>query len=179
MAVLAGKFDRRHGRNIMAYLGQSQRVLDLGAGIGLPSMRALQVRPELTIMVQDSQPGLAAAAARIRARNGLENAARLRFVDGPLYFAGDEGAQASGLAAYLGDFNPDTLRISGRAGLTGAHLARLDLSRVSRVILPFDGDPESLRQSFGPVLAEKGYAEVSDAASLGSLRFDRLSGKND
>ncbi|WP_235931206.1 glycosyltransferase family 2 protein [Paracoccus xiamenensis] len=179
MAVLAGKFDRRHGRNIMAYLGQSQRVLDLGAGIGLPSMRALQVRPELTIMVQDSQPGLAAAAARIRARNGLENAARLRFVDGPLFFAGDEGAQASGLAAYLGDFNPDTLRISGRAGLTGAHLARLDLSRVSRVILPFDGDPESLRQSFGPVLAEKGYAEVSDAASLGSLRFDRLSGKND
>ncbi len=121
---------------------------------------------------------MAAAQARVRGRNGLKNAARLRFVDGPLIFAGDEGAQASGLAAYVGDFNPDTLRISGRAGLTGAHLAPLDLSRVTRVILPFEGDPDALRQSFGPVLAEKGFGELSDVAALGSLRFDRLSGEN-
>ena len=178
MAVLAGKFDRRHGRNILAYLDGARRVLDLGAGIGLPALRALQGLPDLTIMVQDGQPGMAAAQARVRERNGLKNASRLRFVDGPLIFAGDEGAQASGLAAYVGDFNPDTLRISGRAGLTGAHLAPLDLSRVTRVILPFEGDPDALRQSFGPVLAEKGFGELSDVAALGSLRFDRLSGEN-
>ncbi|MBA4490919.1 glycosyltransferase family 2 protein [Paracoccus sp. S1E-3] len=177
MAVLAGKFDRRHGRNILGYLAGSRRLLDLGAGIGLPALRALQELPELTLMVQDEQPGMATAAARVRARNGLENSARLRFVHGPLVFAGDQGAQASGLAAYLGDFNPDTLRISARAGLAGAHLAPLDLSRVTRVILPFEGEPEALRQSFGPILAEKGLVELSEAAALGSLRFDRLSGE--
>ena len=178
MAVLAGKFDRRHGRNILPMLDGSRRVLDLGAGIALPALRALRDRPDLTVMAQDGQPGMAAAAARIRARNGMEDSARLRFVDGPLIFAGDTGAQASGLAAYLRDFRPDTLRLSPRAGITAAQLAALDLGGVARVLLPFETDPDALRHAFGPVLAEKGFSELSDAAALGSLRFDRHLGEN-
>lgn len=178
MAVLAGKFDRRHGRNIMAHLDGSKRVLDIGAGIGLPAMRALQGQPDMTIMVQDSQPGMAAASARVRAQNGLENSARSRFVDGPLVFAGDADGQASGLAAYLGDFNPDTLRVSARSGVTAAHLAGLDLSRVTRVLLPFDGDPDLMRQAVAEVLNAKGFTELPKAAELGSLRFDRHIGEN-
>ena len=180
MAVLAGKFDRRNARNIIGYLGSARRVLDLGAGIGLPAMIMMQSRDDVTLMVQDSQPGMAAAAARIRARNGLENAARLRFVDGPLILPGDEDGQAGGLAAYLADFRPDMLRISARAGITGGHLAALDLSRLTRVILPFDSaeEADALRQSFGPVLAEQGFAEQAEAAGSGSLRYDRLVADN-
>ncbi|HMQ40395.1 MAG TPA: glycosyltransferase family 2 protein [Paracoccus sp. (in: a-proteobacteria)] len=180
MAVLAGKFDRRHARNIASYLAGGRRVLDLGAGIGLPAMTMLRAQDGITLMVQDSQPGIAEAAARIRARNGLEDTARLRFVDGPLVLPGDEGAAAGGLAAYLGDFRPDILRISTRADLVGQHLDGIDLSRLIRVVLPFDSPEEAdgLRQSFGPVLEGRGFVERVEAADSGSLRYDRLAEKN-
>ena len=72
------------------------------------------------------------------------------------------------------------LRISARAGITGGHLAALDLSRLTRVILPFDSaeEADALRQSFGPVLAEQGFAEQAEAAGSGSLRYDRLVADN-
>ncbi|TKW66840.1 MAG: glycosyltransferase family 2 protein [Paracoccus denitrificans] len=175
MAVLAGKFDRRHARNITGYMDGARRVLDLGAGIALPAMIAMRARQDLTLIVQDGQPGMAAAAARIRKHNGLENTARFRFVDGPLFLPGDMGDQARGLAAYLGDSKPDVLRISHRAGINGAHLAGVDLSGLSRVILPFDSaaEAEAMRKTFGAVLSTHGFTEQVDAAGAGSLRYGR------
>ncbi|SDD41659.1 Glycosyl transferase family 2 [Paracoccus isoporae] len=179
MAVLAGKFDRRNVRNIASYLSGSRRVLDLGAGIALPALRLEKSGTDCTIMVQDSQPGMGRALARIRDRNGMGNSARVRFVDGPLILPGDGPDEARGLAAYLGDFRPDTLRISARAGIGGARLAAQDLSGIDRVILPFEEAAEiaALRESYGEVLISKGLREVSDAADSGSLRFARPSGE--
>lgn len=177
MAVLAGKFDRRNLRNIMAYLGGTRRLLDIGAGIGLPAMRAVQTDAALTVMVQDAQPGIARAAAAIRARNGLAETARLRFVDGPLVLAGDGPDQARGLAAYIQDFSPDTLRLSARAGIGAAQLAGLALDPVNRILLPFDSeaDAAAIRAEYGALLTAAGFAEITDAAGGGSIRFDRAS----
>ncbi|MDO5641196.1 MAG: glycosyltransferase family 2 protein [Paracoccus sp. (in: a-proteobacteria)] len=176
MVVLDGKFERRNSRNIHGYLDGARRVLDLGAGVGLPAIRAVQVNTGLTAMVQDSQPGMARVTAAIRERNGLADLARLRFVDGPLVLAGDGADQAGGLAAYLRDFRPDALRLSRRAGIGPAQLAAQDLSPVGRVILPFASADEAaaIREGFGPVLVVAGFTETPDAAGNGSIRFDRL-----
>ncbi|WBU60113.1 glycosyltransferase family 2 protein [Paracoccus albus] len=175
MAVLAGKFDRKNTRNIQSYLGDARRVLDIGAGVGLPAMRAVQADDRFTIMVQDGQAGMEQASASIRAKNGLEDTARLRFVNGPLVLQGDGDAQAGGLSAYLNDFRPDTLRLSVRAGLTAAQLAAQSLDGLKRVILPFESDEEAraIREEFGPVLTAAGLTEDSEATGGGSIRFDR------
>ncbi|TXB67882.1 glycosyltransferase family 2 protein [Paracoccus aurantiacus] len=181
MAVLAGKFDRRNGRNIAGLLTGSRRVLDIGAGIALPAMVMARGSGDLTQMVQDSQPGIAEAAAHIRARNGIENTARLRFVDGKLVLPGDGETGAAGLAAYLSDFKPDTLRISPRAGIGAARLRSLDLAALSRIVLPFESDAEAdeLRNDFGPLMAAAGFTEDEKAATSGSLRYHRLPLKNE
>ncbi|WBU56436.1 glycosyltransferase family 2 protein [Paracoccus sediminicola] len=175
MAVLAGKFDRRNGRNIRSYLSGSRRVLDLGAGIGLPAMRAAQQDDGTVFLVQDSQPGMAKAVALIRERNGLADTAHLRFVDGPLVLAADSGDEAGGLSACLREFRPDVLRISSRAGLPANRLAAQELGMIARVILPFESEDEAeaLRKEFGPVLEQKGFFENRDAAGGGSLSYDR------
>lgn len=178
MAALAGKFDRRNGRNILTYLENSRRVLDIGAGIGLSAMKVEKERDDCTILVHDSQAGMEAVVARIREHNGQSFSARMRFVDGPLVFASDSPDQASGLAAYLRDFIPDTLRLSQRAELSAARIAGQDLRSVKRVVLPFDDDAEMIwiRDEFGPMLQEKGFVENADAAGLGSLQYNRSSG---
>lgn len=175
MAVLAGKFDRRHARNIEGYLTGCRRVLDLGAGIALAAMKAVRTLPGLTVMAQDSQPGMSAAVALIRARAGDAGAPRLRFVDGPLRFAGDGEGKAGGLSAYLKDFQPDALRISARSGITPDELAAQDPGRIARVIVPFETEAarDDLRRAFGPVLRDRGFIEAEERAEAGSLQYDR------
>ena len=175
MAVLAGKFDRRHARNIAIYLRGSKRVLELGSGVGLVAMKALADLPGLVLMLQDDGPGMAAAATLIHRRNGLTDSPALRQIGGRLRLTGDEGTAASGLAACLREFRPDALRLSPRAGVTAEILAAAPLDGVMRIILPGEdtADLDRIRSSFAPALVPLGFEEVADSPVSGSWLLAR------
>jgi hypothetical protein len=98
-------------------------------------------------------------------------------VSGNLVFETDGAAQATGLAAYLRDFRPDTLRINPYADLTPEALRGADLGPVTRVILPFESDTRAgqLRQGFGAALIHQGFTEDEVRANAGSLLYRRVS----
>ncbi len=174
-AVISGRFERRHARNIAGYLSGMDRVLEIGCGVGFIAMRAVQSGAAQVYMAQDTRAGLIAAGREIADRAGLADSARLKFSDGPLRLKGDGGATARGVAAYLADFRPHALRIGRARDLPPEVLAAQDLSTLRRVILPFLSDPEAdrLRTGYGPVLARHGFTEDPDRAASGSLKFDR------
>jgi hypothetical protein len=175
MAVLAGKFDRRHLRNIGGYLQGATRLLELGGGIGFCAMKALRDMPGLVVMLQDEGPGMAAAAAEVHRRNGLADSAVLKLVGGRLRLAGDRGNAAGGLAAYLRDFRPDALRVNARAGLPPEVLAAAPLDSVRRIILPVESAAEldAARGPLAGLLAAVGFQEDPDATEGGSVLFVR------
>ena len=175
-AVAAGRFERRHARNITAYLEGHERVLDIGVGIGFIPIRAVLMTEKLVVMAQDHRAELIAQAQEIARRAGAENAARLKWADGPLRLPGDGGAEAGGLAAYLNDFRPALLRISRAADIPAECLAAQNLRSVRRVVVPFASDAQAaeLRAGYGPVLCAIGFAETPERAAAGSLQFDRV-----
>lgn len=174
-AIVAGRFERRHARNIMGYLDGHDRVLDIGVGLGFLPIRAIKLTEKLVILAHDHRAELISLAQEVARRAGAENSARLKWADGPLRLPNDAGAEAGGLAAYLHDFRPSALRISRPADLPAAILAGQDLKTVRRVLVPFASDEQAaeLRAGYGPVLADKGFAETPDRAGAGSLQFDR------
>lgn len=177
-AVLAGRFERRHARNIAAYAAGAQRLADLGAGIGFLAVKLLREVAGLVVLAQENRAPLAAVMRMVAAQNGLSDTARLKITEGPLILEGDGQGQAGGLAAILRDFRPDTLRLSPWSDgltLTGDDLAQCDLGMVARVILPFNSDARAaeLRAEFGPALGAQGLVEREDRANAGSLLFLR------
>ncbi len=172
MAILAGKFDRKHARNIAVYLTGAKRLLELGGGIGLCAMKALRDAPGMVVMVQDEGPGMLAAMTEVFRRNGFDDTAVLKPVGGKLQLRGDDWG---GLAACLRDFRPDALRVNGRAGVTPDALAAALLDSVQRIILPFESGAErdDCRTAYASALEAVGFAEDSAAAEGGSLLFVR------
>jgi hypothetical protein len=166
-AVLSGRFERRHARNILGYLSGCDRVLDVGSGMGFVALRALAARPDLVAMACDSRAPLLGYGRDVAARAGVESPGRIEYAD-----CGD--AEAA-LADRVADFRPDVLRIAHESQLPHDRLAALDLSPVRRVLLPFASreQEERLRKGFTRVLAHAGFAECEDRADSGSLQFDR------
>jgi hypothetical protein len=175
-AVAAGRFERRHARNITAYLEGHERVLDIGVGIGFIPIRSIKMTEKLIILAHDYRADLIALAAEIARRASAENSARLKWAGGPLRLPGNTGAEAGGLAAYLHDFRPSALRISRAADVPAALLAAQDLKTLRRVLVPFASDEQAaeLRAGYGPVLGAMGFAETPERAAAGSLQFDRV-----
>lgn len=171
--IILGRFERRHARNIAGYLAHCPRVLEIGAGIGFIGMRTVKMSEGLIYMAQDSRAPLVAYGRELAERAEIASD-RLKYTDGPLVFDGDGPDQASGLAAYLKDFNPDALRIGRAADLPAARLASQDLSRLKRVIIPVvsDEQAETYRAEYTPVLAAKGFVEDDERAPSGSLQFN-------
>ena len=172
--IILGRFERRHARNIAGYLEHCPRVLEIGAGIGFMGMRTVKTIDGSVYMAQDSRAALVAYGRDLAKRAGLDDTSRLKFTDGPLVFPSDSAGEASGLAAYINDFNPDALRIGRAADLPAARLAGQDLGRVKRVIIPVvsDDQAQTYRADYGPVLAEKGFVEDAERAPSGSLQFN-------
>jgi hypothetical protein len=175
-ALVAGRFERRHARNIAGYLDGCARVLEIGTGVGFLPIRVLQQSQDVTVMAQDSRPDLIALGQEIARRAGIENSPRLKWSDGPLRFPADTGAAAGGLAACLHDFRPKALRLNRPVDVPPECLAAQDLGTLHRVILPFVSEEEAarLRAGYGPVLADKGFTEDAARAGGGSLQFDRV-----
>ena len=175
-AIVAGRFERRHARNIAGYLDGHERLLDIGVGIGFIPIRVAQIVENLIVMAQDHRADLIGLATEVARRAGAENTARLKWADGPLRLPGDGGPEAGGLAAYLHDFRPSALRISRAADVPGTVLAGQRLRSVRRVLVPFVSDAQAadLRAGYGPVLGAMGFAENPERAAAGSLQFDRI-----
>jgi len=174
-AIVAGRFERRHARNIPAYLDGCARVLEIGAGVGFLPIRVVQTSQGVTVMAQDGRAELVALGQEIARRAGIEDRSRLTWSDGPLRLAADRGAEAGGLAACLRDFRPVALRLTRAAEVPPEVLAAQDLGAVRRVLMPFVSDDQAgqLRAGYGPVLAALGFAEDAERAGGGSLQFDR------
>ncbi|MCS6622134.1 glycosyltransferase family 2 protein [Roseibacterium beibuensis] len=174
-AILIGRFERRHARNIAGYLDGCARVLEIGTGVGFIPMRTISISQGLVYMGQDSRAPLIEMAKRIAARNGIEDTSRLKLSDGPLRLPNDGACEAGGLAAYLNDFRPDALRIARPADVPPDLLGNLDLKTVRRILIPFvsDEQAEAFRNDYTPTLNAKGFAEDADRAGSGSLQFDR------
>jgi hypothetical protein len=167
-AILSGRFERRHARNILGYLAGCGRFLDIGSGIGFIPLRALAARTDLVAMAEDNRTPLIDYARDTAARAALDTSGRIEFANG------EDTAPA--LAGCLADFRPDVLRIAHERQLPMDSLAALDLSAVHRVLLPFASkeQAERLRKGYTRVLADAGFAECQDRAGSGSLQFDRI-----
>lgn len=176
-AIITGRFERRHARNATAYAEDATRLLELGAGVGFIALKLARDLPNTIVMAQETRPELAQMAARVAEKNALINRAKFKLVSGNLVFETDGAAQATGLAAYLRDFRPDTLRINPYADLTPEALRGADLGPVTRVIFPFESDTRAgqLRQGFGAALIHQGFTEDEVRANAGSLLYRRVS----
>lgn len=165
-AVLSGRFERRHARNIKGYLDGGTRLLDLDCGVGFIAIKALRDLPELTVLAHDLRPALIQMAAEIAARAGAADTPQLDFQSGPLNLPG-----------LIAGHSADILRL-GRAGAVSPDvLDSADLSGLMRVVMPFDAKAEErmLRDAYAPMLARHGLIEDPERAGSGSLQFDRSS----
>jgi hypothetical protein len=173
-AIVAGRFERRHARNIGGYLDGCARVLEIGAGVGFIPIRLMQIADGMVVMAQESRAELAALGQRIARHAGVDNSARLKWTDGPLRLPSDGQSEAGGLAACLRDFRPVALRLNRPADVPPEVLAAQDLGTVHRVVVPFVTEDQAAewRAGYGPVLADKGFVENAERAGAGSLQFD-------
>jgi hypothetical protein len=166
-AVLTGRFERRHARNIMHYLAGHDRLLEVGSGLGFIPLRALTQRGDLRALAYDRRAVLLPCARDAANRAGACD--RLELADG--------SAAPDTLARCLDTFCPDVIRIAQEAQLPPDALQALDLGGVARVLLPFasPGQAERLRRAYGPVLDQAGFAEDPSRADSGTLQYDRVS----
>ena len=175
-SVLSGRFDRRNARNIGGYLDGMLRLLEVGTGIGFIAIKAARDNPALVVMAQEGRKELIRMAKAIAKKNDLADTARLKFSDADLIFAGDTHGEASGLAAYLRDFQPDVLRLGYAPDVPPQVLAKANLASVRRVIIPFHDKAarDGYRAGYAPALNAAGFAEVEGRDGSGSLQFDRM-----
>jgi hypothetical protein len=174
-AILAGRFERRHARNIARYLEGHGRLLEIGTGLAFIPLRALSLIEGLSVMAQDGRAALIEQARRVAARAGRDGTPRLTLSADPLRLPGDAPRSANGLAAMLARFRPTVLRLARPEDVAPRLLARQDLSPLTRILLPFAAPDraEALRAAYGPDLCAAGFAEVEGRDAGGTLQFDR------
>jgi hypothetical protein len=162
-AVQAGKFDRRHGRNIGTYVKGATRLLEVGAGIGFIAIRAALSVPGLYVLAQEERAALIDTGRVIVAGQFPDLGDRVQFADG-----------APGLERLLSDWKPDTLRLSPDA-LPMEGLTERGFSGVYRLILPYNdpSEAEALRARLLPGLEPLGFSADLKAEENGSVMLRR------
>lgn len=170
--VAAGKYARRHMRHIATLVDNPDRLLIIGGELGIVGMHAVQMLPQVTVMVNFQRSDLLRFARDIVALNDLEDSARLKLTDGPLCFATDGEDQASGFAAMMADYKPTVLRLCDPT-ISPTVLANTPLGRLRRVILPEElyKTPEKAAEYAG-ALAPKGFVRNENWEDRGMIVFD-------
>ena len=167
--VKAGKFERRHARNIQGFMGGCIRLLDLDCGIGFVALRARAGNPEIEVTLHEERPALSGFARRLVARN-FADAQGIGFSGATL----NPGGDWAGLGALVAEVKPQVLRISGPMlpveALTEAHL-----QGVRRVLIPFLDPSEitALRGKQVPVLLALGFVEDMNGEANGTICLSR------
>lgn len=170
MEVLqAGKFDRRHARNITGFMNGCTRLLDVDCGIGFVALRARAANPDISVTLHEERPVLMAFAKRLVVRNfpdpqGIAYSTVTLNPDG----------EWSGLSALIIQSRPEVLRISGPL-LPAEALTEACLSGVRRILIPFldPSEIDSARAKVLPALAALGFAEDSSGEPNGTLYLRR------
>lgn len=166
MEVLkAGKFDRRHARNIAGFLNGCTRLLDLDCGIGFVSLRARAANPELQVTIHEERPSLLTLSRRIAALN---------FPD-PTGIAWSQATLNpdgiwSGLHKLIADSKPEVIRLSGPL-LPAEAFTEAALTGVRRILIPFLDPSEvtAAREKLGPGLAAHGFTEDTNGEPNGTI----------
>lgn len=79
----------------------------------------------------------------------------LKIVDGPLFFANDAKGFASGLWAYIGDFNPSVIRFC-TPSMTPEIIENTDFKKTKRIIFA-DGFADDTQARFKDALNAQGF----------------------
>lgn len=173
-ALQAGKFDRRHARNITGFVEGCTRLLDLGAGIGFVALRAKAAREDLHIAVQDDRAALIAFGASIAAQHFSGQSATITFSGAPLHGHQSEVGAYSGLDNLLAAFKLEVIRLPGTL-IPAAAFTSARLNGVRRILFPFL-DPSEIAQdraNFSAHLHQFGFNEDTGGEANGTLYLRR------
>lgn len=153
--VKKGKFERRAARYILHYLSPSDRLLNVGAGLCFIPVFVVKNMTGVTVMAQEERSILAKLGHTVAMTNDVADSGRLKIVDGPLFFANDAKGIASGLAAYIEDFNPSVIRLC-IPSITPEIIRNADLKNTQRIIFA-NGFAEDTQAKFRDALNAKGF----------------------
>ena len=154
--VTKGKFERREARYILNYLPIGDRLLNIGSGLCFISIFVVKNRNDVTVMAQEERSVLADLGSTIAATNGIIDSSRLKIANGPLFFTNDTNDMASGLQAYIKDFNPSTVRLC-TPSITPQIIEKIDLSNTQQLIFA-SNIVNDTQLRFGGALKAQGFA---------------------
>lgn len=154
--VTKGKFERRQARYILNYLPSGDRLLNIGAGLCFIPIFVVKNRNDVTVMAQEECSVLANLGSSIASANGIVDSDRLRIANGPLFFANDPKDAASGLQAYITDFNPSTVRFCTTV-ITPQIIKNIDLNDTQRLIFTSNIGYDT-QARFADALNSQGFA---------------------
>ncbi len=91
--IREGKFERALARRVPQVLARDAKVLEVGAAVGFLATHLAQTRPDLTLVMQEDNPGLRAVLQDVCVRSGQTLTKRFRL---EISVLGDEPAGAMG-----------------------------------------------------------------------------------
>lgn len=153
--VASGKFERRAARYILQYILPNDRLLNIGAGLCFIPIFVVKSMSNVTVMAQEERSVLAKLGQTIATTNGLANNERLKIVDGPLIFVNDTEGFASGLMAYIADFNPSVIRFCSPS-ITPEIVENADFGNTKRLIFA-NGFGDDTQARFSNALNAQGF----------------------
>jgi hypothetical protein len=170
--VANGKFDRKNARWISGLIEPNDRMLNVGSGVCFIPMVCCKFYPDLVVLAHENRKDLNSIAEEIITRNGIDLGPQIKIIDGSLQFASDQENEASGLQAYIKDFNPDVLRLCDDR-VTPDILGSLTLGSLRRIILT-TLDPENDATVIARIKQlQPNFVSNSDKAKAGFTVLDR------
>ncbi len=153
--VTKGKFERRAARYILHYISPGDRLLNVGSGLCFIPVFVVKNTNDVTIMAQEERSILAKIGYSVAKTNGVADSERLKIVDGPLFFANDAKGFASGLLAYISDFNPSVIRFCTPL-ITPEIIKNTDFKNTKRLIFA-NGFTDDTQARFKDALNAQGF----------------------
>jgi hypothetical protein len=173
-AVQAGKFDRRHARNINKLLEGVASVLDVQSGIGFIGLKAHLTRPDLIVLNHEERACLSELGQKMLQTQFPDEVERVRFITTPLRLEGAESGPLTGLAKLVAAEAPECLRLPHRM-CPATDLSSDCFDGVAQVILPFldPSEVEVITQTIGATLTTEGFALIDEFTPSGSVVYRR------